>query len=104
MTSAGSERVLILAPQGRDAEVDGLCQRLEQISLEHVTAIRDTVELGVLAGELDRGRARIGRPHLHVRAVDRERDRDGAAAGADVRDPHRHSVDSLQCLVDEPLR
>ena len=37
-------------------------------------------------------------------AVDRERDRDRAAARADVGDAHRHAVDPLQRRVDERLR
>ena len=90
--------------QVRDDEVDGLGERLEQISLDHVHAVLDAVQLGVLARELDRRRARVGRPHLDVRPVDCERDRDRAAARADVGDAHRDSVDPLQRLVDELLR
>jgi hypothetical protein len=90
--------------QVRDDEVDRLHERLEQISLDHVNAIIDTVELRVLARKRDCGGAGVGRPDLDVRAVDCKRDRNRAAARADVRDANRHSVDPLERLVDESLR
>src|SRR5712691_10739836 len=55
--------------QVRDDEVNRLRQRLEQISLDHVHPIFDTVELRVLPRELDCRGARVGRPHLDLRAV-----------------------------------
>src|ERR1700730_7540618 len=47
-------------------QVDRLRERLEQVSLHHVHAIIDAVELRVLPRELARGRARLGRPPLPV--------------------------------------
>src|SRR6266849_219234 len=77
-------RLVLVAPvtcllgevrQVRKDELDRLRERLEQVSLDDVHAIFDTVELRVLPRELDRGGARVGRPDLDVRAIDRERDR-----------------------------
>ena len=50
--------------------------RLEQIALQDVDTVLDAVEACVLACELDGSRARVRCPHLDVRAVDREGDRD----------------------------
>jgi hypothetical protein len=90
--------------QVRDDKVNRFRERLEEISLDHVHAILDSMELRVLAGELDSSRAGVGRPDLDMGTVDRERDRHGTAPGPDVRDTHRDSVDPLQRLVDETLR
>jgi len=62
------------------------------------------MQLRVLARELDRGGAGVGRPDLDLRTVDRQRDRHGAAPRSDIRDTHRDSVDPLQRLVDQSLR
>src|SRR6266516_2310678 len=97
-------RLLGEVRQVRDDEVDGLRERLEEISLDHMHAVLDTAQLRVFARELNRGDAGVGRPDLDPRAVDRQRNRHGAAAGADVRDTHRDSVDSLERLVDETFR
>ena len=90
--------------QVRDDEVDRLGERLEEVSLQHVHSILDTVELCIPARELDGGGARVGRPDLDLRAVHRERNGHGAAASADVRDAHRHSVDAFEGPVDECFR
>src|SRR5438874_1041268 len=71
---------------------------------KHVHSIRDAVELGVLPREPDSGRARVGCPNLDFRAIDRQRNRHRAAAGADVGGAYRNPVDSLEGLFDEPLR
>ena len=71
--------------------------------MHDVHAVGDAEALGVCARELDGSFVRIGRPDLDVRLVHCERDGDCAAAGADVRDPHRHAVDALQRGLDEAL-
>jgi hypothetical protein len=88
----------------RDDQIDGMRDRLEQIALQDVDTVLDTVEARVLTCELDCSRVRVGRPNLDVRAVDREGDRDRPAARADVGDAHRDAVDSLESLIDQALR
>src|SRR4029079_10317759 len=55
--------------QVRNDEVDGLGERVEQIPLDHMHSVLDGVQFCVLARELDRRRARVGRPYLDVRPV-----------------------------------
>jgi hypothetical protein len=76
---------------------------IEDVALQDVHAVGDAVALGVLPGELDGVRVCVSRPDLDLPCVDRERDCDGARAGADVRDAHRHAVDAVERRVDEPL-
>src|SRR6266851_2738525 len=92
-------RLLGEVRQVGDDEVDRFGERLEEISLDHVHAIFDAVKLRVLACELDRRGARVDRPDLDLRTVDGQGNRHGTAPRADVRDPHRDSVDPLPRLV-----
>jgi hypothetical protein len=77
--------------------------RLEQIALQDVDTVLDAVEARILTCELDCSRARVGRPHLDVRAVDREGDCDCPAPGADVGYAHRDAVDPLESLINQAL-
>src|SRR5262249_35990426 len=90
--------------QVRDDDLDGLGNRIEQISFEHVHAIGHAVTRGGLAGELDRVGVDVGREDLKLRRGDGDREAEHTAAGSDGGDSTGRVVDSGERRLDQRLR
>ncbi len=88
----------------RHDEVDLAGNRREEITSEHVDAIRDAVPLRVGLCKRDRLGTDVGGVDLDLRCRHRDRDADHAGARADVRNAQRPAVDVRERSVDERLR
>jgi hypothetical protein len=88
----------------RDDEVDLPGNRREQVALEYVHAVADTVPFGVRAGERDRLGIHVGGVDLDLRLRHCDRDADDARPRADIGDAQRALIDVRKRGVDERLR
>ena len=87
----------------RDDEIDLAGDGVEQVAETHLDPALEPVRGHVLARGRDRFGARIGRPHLGLGRRIRDRDRNGARAGADVDDLPRPAAEERERRGDELL-
>ena len=76
----------------RDHEIDGAADRVEQVAADEADAVGDAMAGGVPRRDGERRRRDVRRDDAGVGELARERDREAAAAGADVEDPRRPVV------------
>ena len=79
---------------------------VEDVRLDEADAIRNTVSLGISARDFERSLGNICGHNRGARQLVRERHREAAAAGADVRDGNGAAsvhAESFECRFDDEL-